>query len=311
MIKAPFPYFGSKSKAAPLIWSRLGNVPNYVDPFAGSLAVLLARPHEPGIETVNDKDCMISNFWRAIQKDPEQVAKWADWPVSEVDLYARHKWLIGAKHQLENDPNHCNFQLAGWWVWGLSSWIGGGWCSYLNNRRPCLNSAGQGINRRRPCLNSAGINRHIGDTDTGKGLNKKQALIQTFQTLADRLRNVRVCNGDWSRIMGPSVTFKHGITGVVLDPPYTAEAGRDPTIYVHDDLSVGHDVAKWGFENGDNPKLRIALCGYEGEYVVPSDWTTGYWKANSGMAGNKNLNRKKERVWFSPHCLKVQQELFV
>ncbi len=42
MLKAPFPWFGGKSRAAELIWSRLGDVSNYVEPFAGSLAVLLA-----------------------------------------------------------------------------------------------------------------------------------------------------------------------------------------------------------------------------------------------------------------------------
>lgn len=34
--KAPFPYFGGKSKAAPLVWQLLGDVEHYVEPFAGS-----------------------------------------------------------------------------------------------------------------------------------------------------------------------------------------------------------------------------------------------------------------------------------
>jgi hypothetical protein len=53
------------------VWERFGNVPNYVEPFAGSLAVLLARPTPPRVETVNDKDCYLANFWRALQHDPE------------------------------------------------------------------------------------------------------------------------------------------------------------------------------------------------------------------------------------------------
>jgi hypothetical protein len=43
-LKAPFPWFGGKIRAAHLIWPRFGDVPNYVEPFAGSLAVLLRRP---------------------------------------------------------------------------------------------------------------------------------------------------------------------------------------------------------------------------------------------------------------------------
>lgn len=58
--RAPFRWFGGKSLAAPLIWRAFGNVPNDVEPFAGSLATLLAPPGGPGkVETVNDKDGLI------------------------------------------------------------------------------------------------------------------------------------------------------------------------------------------------------------------------------------------------------------
>lgn len=33
-----------------------------VEAFVGSLAVLLARPHEPSLETANDKNYYLSNF---------------------------------------------------------------------------------------------------------------------------------------------------------------------------------------------------------------------------------------------------------
>ena len=31
--KPPFPWFGGKSRIAPEVWRRFGNVRNYVDPF--------------------------------------------------------------------------------------------------------------------------------------------------------------------------------------------------------------------------------------------------------------------------------------
>jgi hypothetical protein len=43
-MKAPFPWYGGKSRVAPEVWAALGDVQYYVEPFAGSLAVLLARP---------------------------------------------------------------------------------------------------------------------------------------------------------------------------------------------------------------------------------------------------------------------------
>ena len=89
-LSAPFPYFGGKSRAADLVWSRFGVVDNYVEPFAGSAAMLLAAPEGKRIETINDADGMIANFWRAVASDPEAVAHHADWPCNEADLFARH-----------------------------------------------------------------------------------------------------------------------------------------------------------------------------------------------------------------------------
>ena len=46
-MKAPFPYYGGKRLLASCIWDRLGHVDVYAEPFAGSLAVLLAsEPHK-------------------------------------------------------------------------------------------------------------------------------------------------------------------------------------------------------------------------------------------------------------------------
>jgi hypothetical protein len=63
ILKSPYPYFGGKSAISDLIWSRFGDVRNFVDPFMGSLAMLLGRPTPfEGMETVNDADGMIPNF---------------------------------------------------------------------------------------------------------------------------------------------------------------------------------------------------------------------------------------------------------
>lgn len=130
-LKAPFPWFGGKSRVAHLVWERFGAVGNYVEPFAGSLAVLLGRPTPAQVETVNDLDCYLANFWRATQQDPEAVARWADGPVNEADLHARHRWLhrqADFRERMRNDPEHFDARIAGWWVWGLSCWIGDNWC---------------------------------------------------------------------------------------------------------------------------------------------------------------------------------------
>lgn len=131
--KAPFPWFGGKSKAAPLVWSLLGDVAHYVEPFAGSLAVLLNRPHTPNrphhSESVNDLDGLIVNAWRAIQWHPEETAAHASWPVAEADKHARQIALVrwreqGLADKLAGSPKWCDPEMAGWWIWGVCIQIG-------------------------------------------------------------------------------------------------------------------------------------------------------------------------------------------
>ena len=116
-LTAPFPYYGGKRRWADEIWDRFGDVEVYSEPFAGSLAVLLARPHSPRSEVVCDTNGHICNFWRAIKNAPEETASYADWPTVHQDLTARHKWLVtwGLEHapQLSNDPDYFDAKAAG------------------------------------------------------------------------------------------------------------------------------------------------------------------------------------------------------
>lgn len=162
-LRAPFPWFGGKSRAAHLIWPRFGDVPNYIEPFVGSMAVLLARPDEfpPRVETVNDKDAYLANFWRAVQADPEQVAHYADWPVCEADLHARHRWLVEkARRRLRKvlvNPHYYDAKIAGWWVYGQCLWIGSGWCASDRRRR---NEYPAGQHKRPHCDRGSGRGVH-------------------------------------------------------------------------------------------------------------------------------------------------------
>src|SRR5271157_5535221 len=318
-LKSPFPYFGGKSRAAALVWPRFGAVRNYVEPFFGSGAMLLARPDGwTGTETVNDADGLLCNFWRALKDDPAAVAKWADWPVNENDLHARHSWLVqqkdGLRACLEGDPKFYDAQLAGWWVWGMACWIGSGFCSgkgpwhVQDGKLVHLGNAGQGVKRSRVHLGNAGrgVKRsrvHLGNAGQGVNRQRVEELIDYFGRLSDRLARVRVCCGDWQRVCGPTPTIEQGLTAVFLDPPYADTARRDPAIYRIDSASVAHDVRKWALGHGDDLMMRIALCGYKGEHKMPRGWACVPWKAVGGYgsrnAGRGLANAHRERIWFS------------
>lgn len=375
-LKAPFPWFVGKSRAAHLVWPRLGRVPNYVEPFAGSLATLLRRPHAPGNEIVNDLDCYVANAWRAMAAAPEEVARFCDWPVNEADLHARHRWLHGRAEFRERmlvDPDFFDARIAGFWIWGLSCWIGDNFCRparqnsvpkidrftginappELPRQVPYISKpGGQGVARQVPHL-SGGKGDREGCVDTRDGIWRKRPdvvhmsgrgvhqgkrpkcqrkygigihqrawdgeekdralaqldnLLAWFGALQGRLRFVKVCCGDWSRVVTKAATWGQGLTGVFLDPPY------DPDLCdsVYGDLhgkNVSAAVREWAIANGGNPLLRIALCGYVGEHEMPGDWSCVAWKASGGYAAaaGNHENAKKERIWFSPHCLEAEQ----
>src|SRR5271166_6611244 len=331
-LQAPFPWFGGKSTIADVVWNYFGDVSNYVEPFFGSGAVLLNRPLPfDGLETVNDKDGFVANFWRAIQRDPEAVANWANSPVNENDLHARHSYLVNLKDsfcaRLDGDPDYYDVKIAGWWVWGICCWIGGGWCSgkgpwhVVEGQLVHLGDAGQGVKRQLVHLGDAGqgVKRkrvHLGDAGQGETASE-MPLLDWFFAIANRLFRVRVCSGDWSRVCGPTPTVKQGLTAVFLDPPYADTASRTDNLYREDSNSVAHAVREWAIANGDDPRMRIALCGYAGEHLMPKSWTEHIWKARGGYGSQAkdgtNNNADRERIWFSPHCLTqidVQPSLF-
>jgi site-specific DNA-adenine methylase len=343
-----------------------------VDPFCGSLAVLLGRPHDAKIETVNDRDCTLANFWRSVQAEPAEVAHWCDHPVNEADLHARHRWLVEQlrgefREKMLTDPHFYNVKIAGWWVWGLSQWIGGGWChiggakerNTRSRSRPDLEGLGQGVHkkpqrqmpdtraggvvshtgnpsawRKRPvlghggrgvvsptCSTPAGAASHLPSLGNMRGVHgdSKPPCEEWFRALQKRLRRVRVVCGDWKRVLGDSVlgttkSRNSGMNpcGLFFDPPYSV-GERAADLYAEDSGTIAAEVREWAIEHADDPDLRIALCGYEGEHEMPETWTKYAWKAHRGYANAENENVHRERIWFSPYCLALdppQQVMF-
>lgn len=302
-LAAPFPYFGGKSLACSTVWQAFGDVDNYVEPFCGSAAMLLGAPDGKRVETINDADGFIANFWRAVSKDDAAVAEALDWPTNETDLFARHIWLVqqseGLLARLHADPDYYDARIAGWWAWGACNWIGSGWCSgkgpWTLVDGAVVRNAGQGVNRKLPHL-SAGRGAFIRDW---------------LAELGTRLRDVRVACGDWQRVVADSVTVRHGTTAVFLDPPYTKGAMDYAAGGVGGALAS--EVRMWCAENGRRKGLRIVLCGHAGEHdeLLSRGWTTRKWNARKGYATTSDAveNSASETLWVSPACMAEKPEI--
>jgi DNA adenine methylase len=90
-VKPPFTYFGGKTAIAEQIVPYLPPHEHYIEPFAGSLAVLLSKPKSL-METVNDIDGDLVNFWQVLRtRTTELVRVCALTPHSRAELAASYE----------------------------------------------------------------------------------------------------------------------------------------------------------------------------------------------------------------------------
>jgi DNA adenine methylase len=303
-LRAPFPYFGGKRDVAADAWARLGRPKQYIEPFCGSAAVLLAAPKPAALEVIGDMNGFIANFWRATVAQPAEVARWADYPVSHIDLGARHVWLMEQRDRLGaalRDPNWPgDAQVAGWWLWGQCCWIGSGWCEWTG-QIPHASDAGMGVQALGKIPHASDAGRgvqalgkipHAGDA--GMWTSGGRTAWAWLHKLAARLERVRVVHGEWSRCL--NTNYGGADTAVFLDPPYDSYEA----LYRADNVAAA--VADWCRENADK---RVALCGHRGDYDLPG-WTVLEWERKRATYSGTSTS-DQEAIWFSPACLRVER----
>jgi 16S rRNA G966 N2-methylase RsmD len=307
-MNAPFPYFGGKRTIAAAVWARLGSPKQYIEPFCGSAAMLLAAPSRASLEVVNDTNGFIANFWRAVKHQPEKVAEWCDYPMSHIDLGARHAWLrehTGDLDALRDADWPGDAKIAGWWLWGQCAWIGAGWCDGRKNtpdvlaNLPHASSAGRGIQAvgKIPHASNAGRGDDApvmpGELLTSCG----RTAWRWLRELANRLERTRITHGDWSRCLNSH--YGGADTAVFLDPPYRSFG----VVYGAAGTLVADECETWARENAG---LRVALCGHRGDYQLDG-WDVLEWsREKATYSGSKTTD--EECIWFSPACLRPEAD---
>jgi DNA adenine methylase len=304
-MRAPFPYFGGKRTIAETVWRAFGRPKQYIEPFCGSAAILLSAPEPASLEVIGDANGFIANFWRAVVAQADEVARWADYPVSHVDLGARHVWMMGERERVGEalqDPHWPgDAKLAGWWLWGQCAWIGSGWCEWTG-KVPHVSDAGMGIQAtgQVPHVSDAGMGiqatgqvPHVSNAGRGADLwtSGGRTAMRWLRELADRMERVRVVHGSWGRCLNSH--YGADLTAIFLDPPYKA---YEKLYGVSDPVAA--ECEAWA---RDNASLRVALCGHRGDYDLPG-WTEHDWERGR-LTYNGGKTTAQECIWFSPACL--------
>ncbi len=329
---APFPYFGGKRSVAGDVWKRLGQPTQYIEPFCGSAAVLLAAPKAASLEVVCDASGFIANFWRAVKHQAAAVASWADYPVSHIDLGARHGWLMDQRERIGGwmqDPDWPGDpKVAGWWLWGQCCWIGSGWCDWARSANPPgipdssrgvqaagqiphAGNAGMGVQAagKIPHAGNAGrgvqaVGKIPHASDAGMGVQAISQADAEAPLWTSAGRAAWVCLHRLAARL-ERVRVVHGSwdrclnnhyggsdTAVFLDPPYRAYEKLYGVA-----TPVADEVAAWAREHAD---LRIALCGHRGDYDLPG-WDAVDWSRGRLTYGGATTT-DEECVWYSPAC---------
>ncbi|MFO7181811.1 MAG: DNA adenine methylase, partial [Pseudomonadota bacterium] len=320
---------------------RFGRPKQYIEPFCGSAAMLLAAPAPASLEVICDANFYVANFWRAIKYQPDAVIEWQDYPVSHVDLYARHRWLTEPERvarlrdnlidpEWPGDP-----QIAGWWVWGQCAWIGAGWCdpdagpfrpeaSDELGKRPHVSNAGRGVQSlgKRPHTGNAGCGVHAVSlskipriTDGGCGVQATGLGQIPFLSSSGMDAHARADGAAaWLHALSrrlARVRIIHGDWRRCLNSHYGGAQTAiflDPPylsfekLYGSSGTPVALEVAEWAREHAH---LRIALCGLSGDYDLPG-WETYEWSRGRLTYGSTKTT-DDECIWFSPACLRPAQ----
>lgn len=201
-VQTPLPYYGGKSRIAPWIASLLPAHRVYVEPFAGSAAVLFAKP--PCVhEILNDLDGHVVHFYRTLRERPDDLEL-----ACRLTPYSRTEYFAADP----NDPSIDDLERARRW-----------WCR-VNQSFAKNGSGATGW--------STSIRR--GSNNARSALNR----IGRFADAVERLAHVTIENRDALEVIA-EYSDERGV--IYADPPYldstrTAYAdGRRPNgEYVHE-----------------------------------------------------------------------------
>lgn len=279
MSAPPLAYFGGKTLLAPKIVRLFPTHEHYVEPYCGSLAVLMAKTPSP-METVNDLDGDLMNFWRMLRERPEEMIRaCALTPHSRVE------------HQGSYDRGECDDLERARRIWvTLTQGRGGtprrsGWRHYVQP------TGGHGM----PAYLDGYIDRMV--------------------VTAERLRNVSLeCRPALSVI---TTYGKHPDVLLYVDPPYlgaSRSSVEDPRAgvkrYTHEmlDETVHRELA----EALDECLASVVLSGYPSALYddLYGDWHRTEFSTGTGQSARGEWSTRTEVLWSNREPDVQQCDLF-
>lgn len=272
--KIAFGWYGGKFSHLKFLLPLLPQTKHYCEPFGGSAAVLLNREPSP-VETYNDIDSELVNFFRVLrnQKDElvekigltpfskEELAKAAGEPEDEISELERARRFFVCARQVRT---------------GLAQTASvGRWAHCRLTSRAGMAGA---------------VSRWLGSVD---GLSE----------IAQRLLRVQIENAPAVEVIE---RYDSEQTLFYCDPPYVHEARGDSNAYAFEMTDEEHRELAEALHNVDG---LVALSGYHCDLMneLYGDWTTVEYTKNAHSVKQK----RTEVLWVNYPVKKTDEGKYV
>lgn len=255
-------YYGSKTRAAQRIIELLPHHDAYVEPFCGSLAVLMAKPPAGRFETVNDLDHDLMTFWRILRERPQDLERvCALTPHSRAE-YAACWPIVEAVDDLERARRV--------------------WVKLAQGRGGQLRPTGWRYHER-PHGRSSSMPGTL------------RGYVGRFAAVAERLRNVSLECRDAFEIIEKYGADEH--TLLYVDPPYLGST-RARTAYRHEmNRADEHEALAKALRSCSS---AVVLSGYHSPLYddLYAGWEVAELAAFTGQAnGGRDEGQRIEVLW--------------
>lgn len=267
-------YPGSKWNIANQLVALIPEHHSYVEPFAGSLAVLFNKSPS-AIETINDLDYDVVNLFRCIQEDAEKLSRLVMTTPYSRQMYEESykmdpvvEMLLGA----ERYHKACQFLIRCWQGYGF-----------------------------RTNGSKVGWKNDVQGRERAYALWSWYRLPEWIVDVAERLRMVQIENRPALEVIK---RFDFENVFMYLDPPYlfqTRSGGQKQ--YKHEMTDVDHEEL---LKVISESKARIMISGYESEMY--NDYLSGWYKEKFTSCA-EHSGRRTEVIWMN-YELNQQTSLF-
>jgi DNA adenine methylase len=264
-VQPPLKWHGGKQPLASKIVALFPPHSNFVEVYAGGLAVLLAKDPEGVSEVVNDISGELTNFWRVLQS-PEQFPRFQR--RVEATVFSEAEWIRA--EVMANYRPTCEVE----WAWAFFVRCRQSLAGRMKSFAPISTS------RRR------------------RGMNEQASAwltaVEGLPAVHERLKRVVILNRDGCEVIRQ---FDKPDTVVYLDPPYLPQTRKATEVYSHEMTEADHRVFLTTVKAVKS--AAVAVSGYRSDFYDSelSDWRRVEFDVANHAAGGEQKRRMVEVVY--------------